>query len=230
MFSQGSVDDAASPGYFATNLSTDIRVELTATHRTALHRYTFPSNSTEPRLLLDLTTDGMKKGYKPTILIDPTKARITGDAWFQGSFGPGEFHLFTCVDFKGEGYDFGNVTEYGSWHMHAVEPNKTTLSGVYSGAAGALLTFSPATNETTSILTRVGVSFISSAQACRHAEEEIPGWDFDRVHSDALGQWNELLRRVQIDPTGVDEDTVRLFYSGVSKNLTEVYFSNSEMF
>ncbi|KAF9059872.1 glycoside hydrolase family 92 protein [Rhodocollybia butyracea] len=211
----GSVDDAASPGYFATNLSTDIRVELTATHRTALHRYTFPSNSTEPRLLLDLTTDGMKQGYKPTMLIEPIKARITGDAWFQGSFGPGEFHLFTCVDFKGEGYDFGNVTEYGSWHMHAVEPNTITFSGVYSGAAGAVLTFSPATNGTTSILTRVGVSFISSAQACRHAEEEIPDWDFERVQSDALGQWNELLRRVQIDPTGVDEETVQLFYSGL---------------
>lgn len=35
----GSSDDFASPGYFAT---TNVHVELTATRRTALHRYTFP--------------------------------------------------------------------------------------------------------------------------------------------------------------------------------------------
>ena len=40
---------------------------------------------------------------------------------------------------------------------------------------GALFTFNPAPGgNPTSILARVGVSFISSAQACANAEEEIP--------------------------------------------------------
>ncbi|KAJ4470945.1 glycoside hydrolase family 92 protein [Lentinula aciculospora] len=200
----GSPDDAASPGYFASNLSTDIRAELTTTRRTALHRHTFPSSSSEPRLLVDLTDDGLQSGYDVTLLIDPTSGR---------SFGPGEYHLFTCIDFKGEGYDFQSANEYGSWTFNSVTQNKTNLSGIYSGSSGALLTFQPATNGTTSILVRVGVSFISSAQACSNAEEEISDWDFERVHSDALAQWNELLGRVQIDPTGVEEEKTQLFYS-----------------
>ncbi|KAJ3784535.1 glycoside hydrolase family 92 protein [Lentinula aff. detonsa] len=215
ILSDGSPDDAASPGYFASNLSTGIRAELTTTRRTALHRYTFPSNSSEPRLLVDLTDDGLQSGYDVTLLIDPTTGRVTGDAWFEGSFGPGAYHLFTCVDFQGEGYDISGPTEYGSWSFNTVTQNKTNLSGTYSGSSGALLTFQPATNGTTSVLVRVGVSFISSAQACSNAEAEISDWDFERVRSDALAQWNELLGRIQVDPTGVEEETIQLFYSSL---------------
>lgn len=166
---------------------------------------------------MDLTDDGLQSGYDVTLLIDPTTARVTGDAWFEGSFGPGAYHLFTCVDFKGENYEIGSPSEYGSWSFNTVTQNKTNLSGIYSGSSGALLTFQPATNGTTSILVRVGVSFISSAQACSNAEEEISDWDFERVHSNALAQWNELLGRVQVDPTGVEEEKIQLFYSSVRK-------------
>ncbi|KIK62122.1 glycoside hydrolase family 92 protein [Collybiopsis luxurians FD-317 M1] len=211
----GSPDDVASPGYFASNLSTDIRVELTTTRRTALHRYTFPANSSHPRLLVDLTNDGQQSGYDVTLDLDPSTGRVTGDAWFEGSFGPGAYHLFTCVDFHGDGYNFTGPTEYGSWFFNTVTQNATNLSGIYSGSSGGLLTFPPANHGSTSILVRVGVSFISSAQACANAEEEIPDWNFNRVRSDALDQWNELLQRVQVDPTGVDEETVQLFYSSL---------------
>ena len=87
---------------------------------------------------------------------------------------------------------------------------------------GALFTFSPSSRgETTSILVRVGVSFISSAQACVNADEEIPDFDFDNVHAANRAQWNELLGRIQVDTTGIDLETVQLFYSSVSS-----FFSN----
>ena len=82
---------------------------------------------------------------------------------------------------------------------------------------GALFTFSPApAGNTTTILVRVGVSLISSSQACTNAEEEIPDFDFDSVHAANRAQWNELLGRVQVDTTGVPLETVQLFYSSVS--------------
>lgn len=68
----------ASPGYFSTNLSNSIRVELTSTRRTALHRYTFPSSSTHPRILIDVTNDGQVSGINPEMEIDPSTGRITG--------------------------------------------------------------------------------------------------------------------------------------------------------
>lgn len=85
---------------------------------------------------------------------------------------------------------------------------------------GALLTFNPApSGGTTSILVRVGVSFISSAQACANAEEEVPDFDFEGVHAANRAQWNDLLGRIQVDSVGVDSDTVTLFYSSVGHSL-----------
>ena len=62
---------------------------------------------------------------------------------------------------------------------------------------------------------RAGISFISTEQACANAEEEIPTFDFDGVQAAARAEWNELLGRIQVDPTGVDNDTVSLFYSSL---------------
>lgn len=81
---------------------------------------------------------------------------------------------------------------------------------------GALLTWKAAPSGKTTILARVGVSLISSAQACANSEAEIPDFSFERVKADARKQWNELLGRVRIDPTGVDTETIQLFYSSVS--------------
>lgn len=80
---------------------------------------------------------------------------------------------------------------------------------------GALLTFNPAPRGKTIVLARVGVSLISSGQACANAEEEIPDFDFDEVHRNARSQWNDLLSRVQVDTAGVPRETVELFYSSV---------------
>lgn len=60
------------------------------------------------------------------------------------------------------------------------------------------------------------MSFISSQQACANAEEEIPDFDFERVTSESRAQWNELLGRVQVDPTDVPLETQQLFYSSVN--------------
>lgn len=66
---------------------------------------------------------------------------------------------------------------------------------------------------TTSILARVGVSFISPDQACANAEEEIPDFNLDRVRSSARAQWNELLGRIQVKTDNVDPEIVSLLYS-----------------
>ena len=82
---------------------------------------------------------------------------------------------------------------------------------------GALLTFppNPTPGSTTSILARIGVSFISTDQACANAESEIPDFDFDGTVSASQAQWRDILSRVQVNTTGVDDDTVELLYSSV---------------
>lgn len=215
----GSPDDAGSPGYFATNLSTGVQVELTASRRTALHRYTFPPSSREPRIVVDITNDGLTSNTEPVVNVNTATGRVTGGARFASSFGPGRYNVYTCVDFKGDGYDFKAPTEYGVWLENAPVQNSTQLIQLYSGflsEMGALLTFPPSPNSIhTTILARVGVSFISSDQACANAESEIPNFDFDETVATAREIWNELLSRIQVDTQGVDKEITELFYSSL---------------
>ncbi|TFK55634.1 glycoside hydrolase family 92 protein [Heliocybe sulcata] len=253
----GTPDDYAQPGYFSSNLSTGVRVELTASRRAALHRYTFPStfpsnvsanpntnaNSTyiHPRIVVDVTNDGSQTSTFPLMTINTTTKRVTGGAQFQASFGPGRYTLYMCADFQVPGVDSvgAGVEEYGAWLGDYPVRWTENVEQMYYGfrdELGALLTF-PA--NTTMVLTRVGVSYISTAQACSNAEEEIPdsgsGWDFEGVKNTAYETWNELLGRIQVDPTGVDQETVALFYSSVSDfhtgenplwNSTEPYYDS----
>ncbi|KAF7332630.1 Glycoside hydrolase family 92 protein [Mycena kentingensis (nom. inval.)] len=217
----GTPDDFASPGYFSTNLSTGVRVELTATRRTALHRYTFPANSTDPRILLDITNDGQVSGVSPELTINPLSGRMVASANFATSFGPGRYDAYACVDFAGEGYEFDGPTEYGPYKINYPDKNGVTLSQHYYSwlsEHGGLVTLPPASSDASkpsTILARVGVSFISTAQACANAEEEIPDFDFAGVKKDAEVQWRDILGRVQVDSTGVDKDTIELLYSSL---------------
>jgi len=197
-----------------------MRVELTAARRTALHRYTFPLNTTEPRMLVDITNDGQRSGIDTTMTLDPMTGRVIGGASFAASFGPGRYNAFTCVDFRGEGFDLQKPTEWGAWLVDTPVLGTTNVAQIYLSflnEAGGLLTFPPAPEGTqTKILARVGVSLISTEQACQNAEEEIPDFDFERVHQDNRATWNDLLGRVQVDMTGVPLETAQLFYSSVS--------------
>lgn len=58
--------------------STGVRVELAATRRTGLHRYTFPSTSIVPRILLDVTNDGQISTISPELTINPKTGRMIG--------------------------------------------------------------------------------------------------------------------------------------------------------
>ncbi|KAI0708317.1 glycoside hydrolase family 92 protein [Earliella scabrosa] len=216
----GRPDDFAEPGYFASNLSTDIRVELTATKRAALHRYTFPATSKIPRLVIDVTNDGQQSNANPVVTIDPDALRVTAGSTFAASFGPGTFRVFTCMDFKGVGFDLGRAKEFGTYLGNS--PIRGFVAGIqeytgYRSELGALLGFNQnfAEGGQTQIVVRTGMSFISTDQACRNVEQEIPDFDFEGVRKAARDEWNELLGRIQVGTEGVDDDTVELFYSSL---------------
>lgn len=82
---------------------------------------------------------------------------------------------------------------------------------------GANLTFPPHPDPLahTMILARVGVSFISTAQACSNAESEIPNFDFNGTVANVRGEWGELFGRITVDTEAVASEGVELFYSSV---------------
>lgn len=131
--------------------STGVRVELTSTRRAAIHRYTFPPNSTEPRIVVDITNEGQQSSTNPFATVDPSTGRVVGSsrtqslrvvnsyqstlggAEFAASFGPGRYSVFACFDFKGDGYNFTGPTEYGTWLSDFPIRFATNLNQLYFG-------------------------------------------------------------------------------------------------
>ena len=54
---------------------------------------------------MDITNDGQKSSTDSHMDLDEKTGRVTGGAQFAGSFGPGRYYAYTCVDFEGDGYD-----------------------------------------------------------------------------------------------------------------------------
>jgi predicted alpha-1,2-mannosidase len=60
---------------------------------------------------------------------------------------------------------------------------------------------------------KVGISFVSIANAEENLAKEIPGWDFEAVHAAAKAAWTKALDKVQAEGGTPEQRTI--FYTGV---------------
>lgn len=231
----------ASPGYFSINLTNTVRAEMTATHRTALYRFSFspepnvtyeafktvftPSQNalltnitvpSSPLILIDLNDLGStRKGCGAQVY---ESGRVIGDGEFSPSFGVGNYNAYFCADFRG-----AKLRRIGIYNESLpMEEPKFILTHIASfinpaGAAGTWLQFEqPETNE---ILARVGMSFMSVDQACANAEKEIPDFNFESVVQAARNKWGKKLSVIQLDTTNVTDEMQTIFWSGLYRSM-----------
>lgn len=209
----------ASPGYFAVSLNTSVHAEMTVSNHTALYRFTFPTSTAlpyHPLIHADLTdlSDSRSNG---TMSVDPATGRLTGSGTFRPSFGIGSYTMHFCADFKG-----ASIRNTGVWVNTRAGPDPKTVRVYDDGQnppmpAGAWVQFeAPENNQ---ILARVGVSAISAAQACKSAETEIPGFDFDGTHNAAREVWARKLDAIKVDSAGISKSVMTTFWSGAYRGL-----------
>lgn len=60
---------------------------------------------------------------------------------------------------------------------------------------------------------RYAISYISIEQAKKNLQEEIPGWDFDKVKSAARDRWNDVLGQIKVE--GGTPEQKRVFYTSL---------------
>jgi putative alpha-1,2-mannosidase len=84
------------------------------------------------------------------------------------------------------------------------------IGGIYQ--SGALFSFE---NADQPIIFRVGVSFVSSEQACQNAEAEVGGSSFEDIVSQAKALWNEKLKKIEIDIAGTPANVTEMLYSSL---------------
>ena len=206
----------ASPGYFSVTLNSNVAVEMTVAQHTTLFRFTFPSSSESPLILQDLTDLSDSRQDNGSVSVDADTGRINGSSVFLPSFGSGNYTLYFCTDFNGATIRDNGIF-VNSRANSTVKNLKISRSiNGYPLPGGAFVRFAPGT---TSVLARVGVSFINTQQACSNAENEIPGYDFESVQNAAVSAWRAKLSPITVSRSGVDDSFLTNFYSGIYRTL-----------
>lgn len=193
-------DERAEPGYYAVRLlDSGVEVELTATERVALHRYTYPEVA-EPGVVLDL-------GYainwdRPT----DTWVRVEDDTLVVG------YRLST-----------GWARDQRVYFAMAVSTPVETVA-LFNGSAPvegrreaggeairAHLGFRAAPPATVEI--KIGLSYVDIDGALRNLEAEAPEWDFDGARTAARAGWERELSRVTVESS--DDSLKTVFYTAL---------------
>lgn len=192
--------ESARPGYYQVLLQDDsINVELTATLRAGLHRYTYPKVS-DARLIVDM--EPTIHGHQHPV----TQIRVVNDSTIAGmkyTVGWAKHHYvyFYAVFSSPFDYKLYSGTEYQS-----------DSTSVTVNTAKAVMSFRnlPADGR---VLAKVGISSVDEEGARLNVEAEIPNWDFEGVMKQANTVWNEALGKIDIETS--DNDSRTVFYTSL---------------
>lgn len=183
-------DQRASPGSYEVTLEDGTRVELTATERVALHRYTFPS-AADATVLVDVghaLPDVEITGGQ--IDVDATQPLITGFAHFVGGYSSrfGGMPVYFAARFTRP------FATHGVWKAETLVEGESSRTG---GDVGAWVSFDATTDPEVGVA--VAISFVDVAHALMNLDAEAPTFDFDGARQAAEDAWEEALGRVQIE-------------------------------
>lgn len=190
----------ARPGYYRARLASGIDVELTATTRTGMARLTYPASTTAQFLIhAGRSATGTRAG---TIDIAGPD-RITGSATAGGFCGSGKtFTIYFAAQFDAP------FTAHGTWSGSTLAPGSASATG---SPAGAYLTFDTTTDNT--VQAKIGISFVSIANAQANLDAENPGWSFDQLRAAAAQRWHQALSRIEV--SGGDDANLNKFYTAL---------------
>lgn len=192
--------ESARPGYYQVLLQDDsINVELTATLRAGLHRYTYPKAS-DARLIVDM--EPTIHGHQHPV----TQIRVVNDSTIAGmkytvGWAKRHYVYFYAVFSSPFDYKLYSGTEYQS-----------DSTSVTVNTAKAVMSFRnlPADGR---VLAKVGISSVDEEGARLNVEAEIPNWDFEGVMKQANTAWNEALGKIDIETS--DNNSRTVFYTSL---------------
>jgi predicted alpha-1,2-mannosidase len=193
-------NESASPGYYRTRLDRySTTVELTATQRTGLARLTYPATGSA-RLLINSSRSatGSRSGA-----VSVSGSQVTGNVTAGGFCGSSKtYQIFFAIQFDRA------PTGFGTWNGATITAGSSGTSGTNTGA---YVTFDTTSNAV--VQARIGLSYVSVANAQQNLSTEQPGFDFAGVQSAASNAWNAMLNRVQA--TGGTTADLQKFYTAL---------------
>ncbi len=180
--------ETVRPGYYSVVLDRwNIRAEMTATTRVALHRYTFPQGTDEGRVIIDLenaTNDVLTESR--VYQLDP--CTIAG---FRISRGWAE---------RQQAYFYIQFSRpISRWMSDGIDcPYAQAVFDVSDGEA---------------LMAKVALSPTNEMNARLNLATELPAWDFEAVRAKAEDDWNRELGRIRA--TFRNDRDRRIFYTAM---------------
>ncbi|MEU7428211.1 lectin [Streptomyces sp. NPDC040750] len=233
-------DESATAGSYKVALGNKVTTELTTTTRSGMARFTFPSTS-QANLLLKLSHS--QNGASSTQFDVVSGTEVRGQVTSGRFCGAGNtytvyFDMVFDRPFSSSGSTLAGATPLRppttarSGRHDADQPNKPRLHGAMpkrashaaardSGAAtqaaasNAHVTFDTRSNPV--VQAKVGISYVSAADAVANRAAENPGWNFADVRSAAHAAWDTALGKVRIAGGTTDQQTI--FYTALYHSL-----------
>ncbi len=203
-------NEEASASYYKTKLNQgQIEVELSATKRVGLHKYTF-ADGADRNVKFDLghtlmNNNGKSLKNKVEVVDEYTiRGRKTSTGWFQGQDHQGQDIFFYAK--------FNQPIAKALLGEQDLEPTREMRNGaVYSGDdLTAYLNFGTGEDP---IEIRVGISPVNWQGAQKNLEAEAPSFDLAKVKEDAEYAWAEKLAKIKVEG-GTDAEKTN-FYTGM---------------
>jgi len=213
-------NEHAEAGYYKLKLDSGVELELTATTRTGSARFVYPAG--KPATMLIRSSSSEVGSEQAQTRVDAATRTISGSVTsgnFCGYLDAEGRRSYYTLYFHAE-FD-QPFTSTGTWHDTEVSPGSTTSEGgtgygkdgypPIGKGSGAWVTFD---RNGQPINVRVGISFVSAANAKANLEAENPaGTTLEAVRKAAFDAWNRVLARIEV--TGGTDDQKATFYTAL---------------
>ncbi len=197
--------EVSKPGYYSVFLEDyGINVEITASTRVALYRFTFPE-SDEAKILVDVfhrIGGNSEKAYVKVVGNDT----IVG--WEEGGHFCGAKYphrIYFAMKFSKP------FEEFGTWRVFRIDPGnrEERMLSRSDPFIGAYVGYKTVEGE--KILVKIAVSYTGIDGALKNLTE-VSGWDFEDLRSKAEKMWERELSRIEVE---ADEDVMKIFYTAL---------------
>ncbi|RDW78832.1 alpha-1,2-mannosidase family protein [Aspergillus mulundensis] len=208
--------DEAEVGYYKAETEDGVTVELSATAHAGIYRYSFPPESDENHVLVDVSHvlpsfrgQGLSQGYKGGNLTVFPDGHYAGYGIYDNGWNRSpDWTIYFCGWFDqdiDESRVYTGTDEDGSIEQES----ESASSSTGSTRVGGVFSFND-----TQIISRVGISWISTSRACKYVDDELDEASFESVVDEAQTEWEETVFS-KVTTTTTNETSLTLLYSSL---------------
>ncbi|KIW43590.1 uncharacterized protein PV06_04677 [Exophiala oligosperma] len=229
-------NETAQIGYYSSTLENGIAIRLSAARHSGIVQYDYPPG--EGHVLVDVSHylpgyDGYNSQdfLGGEIELRDGGQQYTGYGQYGGGFGEGApMRVYFCGEFENapdqaQTWRARNTDPYLRQHVFSNEPygmptytgNVSQQSGFLNDRVGAVFSWTGTNSSSSSVVSKIGISFISVDKACTFKDDEISSWEVNDTASAAVDEWNtDVFSKIQVPlDASQNETNIILLYSSL---------------